>query len=47
MDELIGEFLGETSESLDVIDNELVKFEAVSLGRGQGLMKLANKAHVL
>lgn len=28
MDELIGEFLGETSESLDVIDNELVKFEA-------------------
>jgi len=28
MDELIGEFLAETSESLDVIDVELVKFEA-------------------
>ena len=28
MDELIGEFLSETSESLDVIDVELVKFEA-------------------
>jgi two-component system chemotaxis sensor kinase CheA len=28
MDELIGEFLAETSESLDVIDEELVKFEA-------------------
>ena len=28
MDELIGEFLGETAESLEVIDNELVKFEA-------------------
>ena len=28
MDELIGEFLGETRESLDVIDNELVKFES-------------------
>jgi len=28
MDELIGEFLAETSESLDVIDTELVKFEA-------------------
>lgn len=27
MDELIGEFLAETSESLDVIDSELVKFE--------------------
>ena len=27
MDELIGEFLAETSESLDVIDAELVKFE--------------------
>ena len=27
MDELIGEFLAETSESLDVIDVELVKFE--------------------
>lgn len=27
MDELIGEFLGETFESLDVIDSELVKFE--------------------
>ena len=28
MDELIGEFLSETFESLDVIDSELVKFEA-------------------
>ncbi|XBQ16494.1 MAG: chemotaxis protein CheA [Oceanicaulis sp.] len=28
MDELIGEFLSETAESLDVIDSELVKFEA-------------------
>ena len=28
MDELIGEFLSETSESLDVIDVELVKFES-------------------
>lgn len=28
MDELIGEFLAETAESLDVIDEELVKFEA-------------------
>lgn len=28
MDELIGEFLAETAESLDVIDSELVKFEA-------------------
>ena len=28
MDELIGEFLNETSESLDVIDTELVKFES-------------------
>jgi len=28
MDELIGEFLAETAESLDVIDVELVKFEA-------------------
>ncbi|MFW5660643.1 MAG: Hpt domain-containing protein, partial [Oceanicaulis sp.] len=28
MDELIGEFLNETAESLDVIDSELVKFEA-------------------
>ena len=28
MDDLIGEFLAETAESLDVIDSELVKFEA-------------------
>lgn len=28
MDELIGEFLAETGESLDTIDSELVKFEA-------------------
>lgn len=27
MDELIGEFVGETAESLDTIDSELVKFE--------------------
>jgi len=28
MDDLIGEFLNETSESLDVVDTELVKFES-------------------
>ena len=32
---------------LRLCGQQLVKFEAVSLGRGQGLVKLANKAHVL